>query len=310
MSHSCTICEAPIRGDVAHLSLSDRRRGIPGKWDIFECGGCGLLSRLPIPSQAELEGYYSAYHDQAPLILQKPRRSRSRQLRTLYHRLSGDVDPRDFVKVPSGARVLDYGCGNAAYLADYHHDGVRISGADASENAVRRCVKHHLDVRLVDPHDRIPFEDHAFQVVYSMQVLEHLADPVAFFREVARVLTPKGMVYLSVPNKKSVWRKVFRKNWVSGWFPPFHLFHYDRDLLRSVAARHSFELVESWSSTPEPWLRLNLKAVFYPSENCLDRRTCWLDLRPVRFALMLALRLVELAVRERDCLVLVFRKVS
>jgi hypothetical protein len=106
-----------------------------------------------------------------------------------------------------------------------------------------------------------------------------------------------------VPNINSVWRKVFGKNWVSGWFAPFHLFHYSRDSLAGLAGQHGFDLEASWSNTPESWFRLNLKAWIHPAENQLDWRASWLDARLVRYISMLLLRVIEIPVRERDCLV-------
>jgi len=90
---------------------------------------------------------------------------------------------------------------------------------------------------------------------------------------------------------------------VSGWFAPFHLFHYDRKNLSNLAKEYGFELEKAWSNTPVSWFRLNLKAWLFPNENKLDRFKCWLDGRLVGYALMFILRLIELPVREKDCLV-------
>jgi SAM-dependent methyltransferase len=141
-----------------------------------------------------------------------------------------------------------------------------------------------------------------------MQVFEHLRDPHSFMRELDRILKPGGFLYLAVPNAASIWRKIFGENWISGWYAPFHLFHYTRDSLGTLAQEYGFELVDSWTSTPESWFRLNLKAVFYPRENRLDWRRTWLDLRPIRYLALILLRLFELPVKERDCLVVKLEK--
>lgn len=47
--------------------------------------------------------------------------------------------------------------------------------------------------------DRLPFEDASLRVVVSREVFEHLADPWAAGREVARVLEPGGLFYLQTP---------------------------------------------------------------------------------------------------------------
>ena len=82
---------------------------------------------------------------------------------------------------------------------------------------------------------------------------------------------------MAIPNSKSVWKKVFGKNWVSGWFVPYHLFHYDKASLSKLARQHGFDMLESWSRTPESWFRLNVKAWLYPNEMRLDERPSVVD---------------------------------
>jgi SAM-dependent methyltransferase len=263
---------------------------------------------MPMPTHEQLATYYEAYSEDTNVVLTLRAGSHYPKLRKLFHRLSGDVDPRDFVSVPAGARVLDYGCGHAGYLSDFHERGVAISGAEIAGYVVEASRNQGYDVHKVDDFSHIPFGDGEFGIVYLMQVFEHLRDPHGFMKELARVLKTGGMLYLALPNAASIWRKVFGKNWVSGWFAPFHLFHYNHNTLAKLAGQHGFDVIDSWSSTPESWFRLNLKACLFPKENQLDWRKSWLDSSPMRYLLMLVLRIVELPFAERDCLVLKLKK--
>jgi hypothetical protein len=91
---------------------------------------------------------------------------------------------------------------------------------------------------------------------------------------------------------------------VSGWFAPFHLFHYDAKSLSDLARQHGFDILETWSRTPESWFRLNVKAWLYPDEMHLDERQSVIDSSFVRLPLMVVLRLLEIFIRQRDCLVI------
>jgi SAM-dependent methyltransferase len=53
------------------------------------------------------------------------------------------------------------------------------------------------DVRGVG--EQLPFRDHSFDAVFSLSVLEHVKDPFACAREIARVLKPGGNLMCAVP---------------------------------------------------------------------------------------------------------------
>lgn len=304
----CPTCGNEILDGTEAITLGDRRKGLPGSWSLVECNHCSVISMMPMPTDEQLAAYYAAYSKDDKVDLTRRMGAYYPKLRRLFHWLSGDVDPRDFVYVPAGARVLDYGCGHASYMCDFHDRGVAISGAEITGHLVDACQNNGLDVHKVEDFSHIPFDDGEFDIVYLMQVFEHLREPHRLLNELARILKNGGMLYLAVPNAASIWRKVFGNNWVSGWFAPFHLFHYNRGTLARLAGQHGFDVIRSWSSTPESWFRLNLKAFLYPKENQLDWRKSWLDSKPIRYLLMLVLRIVELPIRERDCLVMKFKK--
>lgn len=308
MVGTCLSCGGQISEKSPRYSHSDRRKGLKGSWQLSECNHCGFISMMPIPTDEQLVTYYSAYAKDDKVDLTRRMGAHYPKLRKLFHWLSGDVDPRDFVRIHAGARVLDYGCGHANYLCGFHDSGVAISGAEIVGHLVEACQSNGLDVHKVNDFSHIPFKDDEFDIVYLMQVFEHLRDPHGFMKELTRILKNGGMLYLAVPNASSIWRKVFGNNWVSGWFAPFHLCHYNRNTLAKLAEQHGFEISESWSSTPESWFRCNLKAWLYPAENQLDWRHTWLDMSPIRYGMMTLLRIIELPFRERDCLVMKFKK--
>ncbi len=303
---NCPVCSG--NEYLTNSQHNDRRKGIPGTWNYIECRNCELVFLSPIPTDVELNQYYSKYQSSTKIDSKKGYGSKFPLLRKWYHYFSGDVDPRNFVHVSNGARVLDYGCGDAEYLRDFHFRGIQIYGVELDSNIVEKCCSNGLNVRKIENFEKIPYDDSEFDIIYLMQVFEHLRNPQKFMQELSRVLKPGGILYLAVPNINSIWRKIFRKNWVSGWFTPFHLFHYNHKTLASIGQQFGFTTKEYWSRTPESWFRLNLKAFFHSEEHFLDSRKSWIDMTFMRYTLMLTLRSIELLVRERDCLVIKFEK--
>ncbi len=305
----CPICDS---SDVArHRACRDRRKGLPGLWTFWECARCGVLFQSPVPSDEELQTLYANYSSEGDLQLALSAGSRHDLLRRLYHAVTGDVDPRDFVPAGPRDRVLDYGCGVAPHLVHFRSRGVNIAGAEITPSVVDAYRAAGFEVTRIQRLDQIPYPDREFDIIYLMQVFEHIPQPHEFLREVHRILKPGGALYAAVPNGCSLWRKVFGANWVSGWFAPFHVFAYSQEPVRVLAAAHGFDVVRSWSSTPESWFRLNMKAFLYQSNDRLDGmgRT-WLDVAPVRTVFIAALRLIELFARQSDCLVVQLKRAS
>ena len=99
-------------------------------------------------------------------------------------------------------RVLDYGCGMGHAYQRALAAGVKhYTGADVSPRAVAAAQERGHDGLLIDPQtSRIAAADGTFDGAVSVEVFEHLFDPLAAARELHRVLQPGGAVVLTVPN--------------------------------------------------------------------------------------------------------------
>jgi ubiquinone/menaquinone biosynthesis C-methylase UbiE len=105
---------------------------------------------------------------------------------------------------------LDAGCGDGRYLAALPSPRPsRIVGTDISERilATARAAAERagVEAELVRGNlEALPLEDAAFDLVLCTQVLEHLLDPAAGVRELARVLRPGGRVVLTTDNRRAL----------------------------------------------------------------------------------------------------------
>ncbi len=91
-------------------------------------------------------------------------------------------------------RLLDVGCGTGNYAATLTAaTNCRISGVDPSERMLDRARPAASWVSLVrGSGETLPFGDESFDVVMSTDVIHHIADRDAYFREAARVLRRGG----------------------------------------------------------------------------------------------------------------------
>lgn len=98
--------------------------------------------------------------------------------------------------------VLDYGCGAGdAYQRSVAAVVKRYTGADVSQQAVALARKKGYQSLLIDPQTGgIAAPDASFDGAMSVEVFEHLFDPLQSAKELYRVIKPGGTVILTVPN--------------------------------------------------------------------------------------------------------------
>lgn len=99
----------------------------------------------------------------------------------------------------AGETAVDVGSGTGEDVVALHELGARAIGVEPSPGlraeAVRRAAG--ADVEYVDGHaEALPFEDESVDVLRSERVLQHVDDPAAVVKEMARVLRPGGRIVL------------------------------------------------------------------------------------------------------------------
>jgi methionine biosynthesis protein MetW len=91
--------------------------------------------------------------------------------------------------VPSGARVLDLGCGDGELLAHLRDaKGCSGYGVEIDDGNVLACERRGVNVIQLNLEDGLAlFEDQSFDVVLQLDTLQHLRNTETMLRETARV---------------------------------------------------------------------------------------------------------------------------
>lgn len=108
-----------------------------------------------------------------------------------------------FPFLPAGSRILEIGAGTGFQGRLLHEHGYSVECIDVADSIYGR--KPVFPVRTYDGVN-LPFDDKTFDVVFSSNVLEHVADLAPLLAEVRRVLKPRGhCVHLMPTSSWRVW---------------------------------------------------------------------------------------------------------
>jgi 2-polyprenyl-3-methyl-5-hydroxy-6-metoxy-1,4-benzoquinol methylase len=127
-----------------------------------------------------------------------------------------------------GKRVLDAGCGVGwGSKLILEAGAAKVVGVDISAEAIESCRRRvpEVDFREGDL-QQLPLDDDAFDVVVCFEALEHTSDTGRTLDELARVLAPGGILFVSSPNPR-----------VYPAGNPFHLHEMPPEELRAAVAQ-------------------------------------------------------------------------
>jgi len=213
----CPLCQGDAEGSAFPFGTVWNGR----RYDYLRCGRCRSSFISPLPSEDEFRLMYdqSSYHD-------------------CYYQCEGE-EPTDTAlpairdRLPSVGRLLDFGCGNGAFLRAARSAGFDCEGVELDEKArAQASANSGCPVRSLA---EVMGSGSTFGVIHLGDVLEHLPSPEAVMRELEPLLAKGGIFFIEGPLEDNpslvlfasrafgAFKKLAGRS-LYGVLPPFHLF--------------------------------------------------------------------------------------
>ena len=151
-----------------------------------------------------------------------------------------------------GLRILDIGCGGGLLCEPMARLGATIVGADAAERNIPVAKVHaeqsglDIDYRFTTA-EAMAEAGEQFDVVLNMEVVEHVADPLAYLTACQQLLKPGGLQICSTLNRnpKSYLMAIIGAEHIMRWLPKG-----THEWSKFITPDELFELLSTSGMTP------------------------------------------------------------
>jgi len=136
--------------------------------------------------------------------------------------------------------VADYGCGTGLFL-DLIKTIAKKTIAIEPMATFERIIKRNGHIHYKYANE---VEEHNIDVAVTFELIEHLADPVAFLKAVRKNLRDNGILYISVPNNDEILMHANRKVFQKFFYCKSHLMYYGIHAMSYLLERCGFTVEE------------------------------------------------------------------
>lgn len=195
------------------------------KHGLYHCNNCSLVFMKRIPSDQELQTYYTNAYDRTSYF--------SPITRKRYEELLDSFEPYRKTN-----RILDIGCGYGFFLEIAQKRGWEVYGSELTPQACETCEEKGIRTFLGELPEN-SFEKESFDVVVAIEVLEHLRSPLDYVKEIKNLLRQGGLLYLTTPNFNAYLRYRLKDKYDVIEYPN-HLTYFTRRSLRFLFEKEGF----------------------------------------------------------------------
>lgn len=242
----CDLCDSSAYSVLIGLNtgraMRSDRRTINSNLEKYVCNRCGLVRTGRSFDGESLEGFYS---DEYQLSEQSEE--------YFFHTPQGPISRSsvfcDWIVETTGIhswqndnRCLEVGAGSGLLLREFirRFPAMTFEGVELNKAAVDLAQQQGLPVRQKEP---CHVDAEQYDVIYSIAVIEHVASPAGFIKDLRKLLKPGGYLFLCQPTQDVPSYDVFFTD---------HLHHFGSEHLHQYALKCGFS--EQQVSIGHQWM--------------------------------------------------------
>lgn len=242
----CDLCDSTAYSVLIELNtgraMRSDRRIINCNLEKYVCNRCGLVRTGGSFDEQSLEGFYC---DEYQLSEQSEE--------YFFHTPQGPISRSsvfcDWIVGTTGMhpwqnanRCLEVGAGSGLLMREFSrrfHE-ITFEGVELNKAAVNLAQQRGLLVRQEEPGNVDALQ---YDIIYSIAVIEHVASPARFIKDLRKLLKPGGYLFLCQPTQDVPSYDVFFTD---------HLHHFGTEHLRQYALKCGFS--EQQVSIGQQWM--------------------------------------------------------
>ena len=263
---NCPICDHDEADMLFRTKEHTPKPGCVESWDYSGCRNCGMTYTVNAPTEEALSKLYRQGAAQQEWVhLQE-------------NKIELDLDFNKFqwalekIGWPFGKRhILDIGCSTGTLLAKAQEmvpedKSLTVAGVEINQEAlgvaVQRCVRGKgVFVNQLEDINKKNGYGYKFDLIILWEVLEHVLDPRAMFKQALSFLSEGGKLLICVPNMGSMAARILHERAPMfglghiNMFDPETLENFISDVRRPKWNGVKMETIISWQRECENWMR-------------------------------------------------------
>ena len=204
---------------------------------IVQCKKCELLFTNPKPNDSRLAYYYKS--DQYI-----SHNNKKNNIHNLIYQIIRSFTVRQKIKLIKKyckrGNLLDFGSGTGTFLKEaikhFNINGIELNSKAVQQTTslVKKHIYEHIDLLS---------SDDKFNIVTMWHVLEHLPNLKNTINKIKEHLSPKGHIFIALPNPDSWDSNYYGANW-AGYDVPRHLYHFNQKAMLNFLKECELNIID------------------------------------------------------------------